>query len=127
MLKLTRLAPSRSTIAFDFKQKKYSPENLNSLNLIWLQQIPIWWRWFYWASPVSLTLYGLVTSQVGDIDSTVVVPGASNNITVKVFLKDYFGYDYEALPFIVVAHLCWVMFFVFGFAYGMKFINYQKR
>ncbi|XP_021845699.1 ABC transporter G family member 39 isoform X2 [Spinacia oleracea] len=95
--------------------------------LIPRSQIPIWWRWFYWASPVSLTLYGLVTSQVGDIDSTVVVPGASNNITVKVFLKDYFGYDYEALPFIVVAHLCWVMFFVFGFAYGMKFINYQKR
>ncbi|KNA07725.1 hypothetical protein SOVF_169190 [Spinacia oleracea] len=95
--------------------------------LIPRSQIPIWWRWFYWASPLSLTLYGLVTSQVGDIDSTLVVPGASHNIPVKVFLKDYFGYDYESLPFIVVAHLCWVMFFVFGFAYGMKFINYQKR
>ncbi|XP_021748020.1 ABC transporter G family member 34-like isoform X1 [Chenopodium quinoa] len=90
-------------------------------------QIPIWWRWFYWASPVSLTLYGLVTSQVGDIESTLLVPGGSNNISVKVFLKEYFGYDYEFLPYIVVAHLGWVLFFVFGFAYGMNFMNFQKR
>ncbi|KAI4365646.1 hypothetical protein MLD38_021612 [Melastoma candidum] len=37
--------------------------NLFSGFLLPRPQIPIWWRWYYWASPVAWTLYGLVTSQ----------------------------------------------------------------
>ena len=43
-----------------------------------LQQIPIWWRWYYWASLVAWTLYGLVTSQVGDKNASLEIPKVGN-------------------------------------------------
>jgi len=91
-----------------------------------LQQIPIWWRWFYWASPNSWTLYGLVTSQLGDENAEVEVPGAENMV-VKELLKENFGYDYNFLPVVVVVHIGWVLLFLFVFAYSIKFLNFQKR
>lgn len=89
-------------------------------------QIPIWWRWYYWASPAAWTMYGLVTSQVGDINTLIEVPGAGS-VPLKSFLKDLLGFDYDFLPFVVVAHIAWVFLFFFVFAYGIKFLNFQKK
>ncbi|KAL1822525.1 hypothetical protein ACET3Z_009303 [Daucus carota] len=100
--------------------------NLFSGFLIPRPQIPVWWRWYYWASPVSWTNYGLVVSQVGDKDSALEVPGATN-VTVKTYLKENLGYDYDFLPVVVVAHIGWALLFSFVFAYGIKFLNYQRR
>ncbi|KAL6577168.1 ABC transporter G member 34 [Orobanche minor] len=43
-------------------------------------QIPIWWRWYYWASPVAWTIYGLVASQLGDKNLALEVPPETNSI-----------------------------------------------
>eukprot|EP00257_Ricinus_communis_P023765 XP_015583835.1 ABC transporter G family member 39 isoform X3 [Ricinus communis] len=88
--------------------------------------IPIWWRWYYWASPVAWTTYGLVTSQVGDKNALVEIPGAGN-MPVKVFLKETLGYDYDFLPAVAAAHLGWIIIFFLVFAYGIKYFNFQKR
>ncbi|KAI8569212.1 hypothetical protein RHMOL_Rhmol02G0261700 [Rhododendron molle] len=90
------------------------------------QQIPIWWRWYYWASPLAWTLYGLVTSQVGDKDASLEVPGAGD-VPLKLFLKYYWGFEYDFLPAVAVAHVCWVIGFFFVFAYGIKRFNFQRR
>ncbi|CAO2824077.1 unnamed protein product [Amaranthus hypochondriacus] len=100
--------------------------NLFAGFLIPRPQIPIWWRWYFWASPVSWTLYGLVTSQVGDKNTLLEIPGA-NSQSVKDYLKEYLGYDHDFLPIVVVGHLGWIFFFFFIFAYGIKFLNFQKR
>lgn len=91
-----------------------------------MQQIPIWWRWYYWASPVAWTLYGLVTSQVGDKSASLEVPGAGD-IPLKRFLKDDLGFEYDFLPIVACMHIVWVLLFFFVFAYGIKFLNFQKR
>ncbi|KAI7998541.1 ABC transporter G family member 34 [Camellia lanceoleosa] len=100
--------------------------NLFSGFLIPRPQIPVWWRWYYWASPVSWTLYGVVTSQVGDKNASLEIPG-EGNILLKKFLEDYFGFKYSFLPVVAVVHLGWVVGFFFVFAYGIKFLNYQRR
>ncbi|KAE8711247.1 Pleiotropic drug resistance protein 3 [Hibiscus syriacus] len=41
--------------------------NLFSGFIIPRTRIPIWWRWYYWACPISWTLYGLIASQYGDV------------------------------------------------------------
>ncbi|KAL8154455.1 hypothetical protein V2J09_012215 [Rumex salicifolius] len=92
-----------------------------------LHQIPIWWRWYYWASPVAWTIYGIVTSQLGDKDSNLVVPGVDRNVTVKEFLEDYFGFHHDFLPVVVGAHVGFVLLFLFVFAYGIKVLNFQRR
>ncbi|KAE8690066.1 Pleiotropic drug resistance protein 2 [Hibiscus syriacus] len=100
--------------------------NLFSGFLIPRTQIPIWWRWYYWASPVAWTLYGLVTSQVGDKDAPLEVPGRQN-ITIKSFLKEELGFEHSFLPVVAVAHIGWCLLFFFVFAYGIKFLNFQRR
>ncbi|KAG8483867.1 hypothetical protein CXB51_022587 [Gossypium anomalum] len=100
--------------------------NLFSGFLIPRTQIPIWWRWYYWASPVAWTLYGLVTSQVGDKDGPLEVPGRQN-MTVKGFLKEDLGFEHSFLPAVAVAHVGWCLLFFFVFAYGIRFLNYQRR
>ncbi|KAL2509221.1 ABC transporter G family member 39 [Forsythia ovata] len=100
--------------------------NLFSGFLIPRTQIPIWWRWYYWCSPVAWTIYGLVTSQVGDKSSLLEVPGAGN-MTVKAYLKESLGFKHEFLPVVGVMHLVWVLIFFFGFAFGIKFLNFQRR
>ncbi|GLT88770.1 hypothetical protein SLE2022_067810 [Rubroshorea leprosula] len=90
-----------------------------------LHQIPIWWRWYYSASPVAWTIYGLVTSQVGDKLDKVYVPG-EEFVEIKTYLKNSLGFDHYFLVPVVVAHIGWVLFF-FVFAYGIKFLNFQRR
>lgn len=100
--------------------------NLFSGFLIPRTQIPIWWRWYYWLSPVAWTIYGLITSQVGDKTNQVAVPGAGF-VTLKEYLKDSLGFRHEFLPVVGVAHLLWVILFAFIFAFGIKCLNFQRR
>ncbi|XP_022848356.1 pleiotropic drug resistance protein 2-like [Olea europaea var. sylvestris] len=100
--------------------------NLFSGFLIPRTQIPIWWRWYYWGSPVAWTIYGLVTSQVGDKSTPLDVPGAGTT-TVKTYLKATLGYEYDFLPVVAVMHIVFMVLFVFVFAFGIKYLNFQRR
>ncbi|CAN1258329.1 Pleiotropic drug resistance protein 2 [Linum perenne] len=100
--------------------------NLFSGFLIIRRDIPIWWRWYYWASPLAWTVYGLFTSQLGDIESPVEVVG-QGSMPVNQLLKQSFGFDYDFLPAVAAAHIGIVLIFLFTFAYGIKFLNFQRR
>ncbi|KAL5060202.1 hypothetical protein RYX36_031806 [Vicia faba] len=100
--------------------------NLFSGFVIPRMQIPVWWRWYYWASPVAWTLYGLITSQLGDKNTEIVIPG-DGSVELKEFLKQSWGYNHDFLPQVAVAHIGWVVLFAFVFAFGIKFFNFQKR
>lgn len=91
-----------------------------------MQLIPIWWRWYYWASPVAWTIYGVFTSQVGDKKTLLEIPGAAPK-AVDEFLKEFLGFDYDFLVYVVLAHVGWVLFFFLVFAYGIKCLNFQRR
>ncbi|XP_055830839.1 pleiotropic drug resistance protein 2-like [Solanum dulcamara] len=100
--------------------------NLFSGFLIPRTQIPIWWRWYYWASPVAWTIYGLVTSQIGDKNNPIEIPGGGE-LSIKLYLKDSFGFDYDFLGVVAAMHVVWAIFFCFVFAYAIKFLNFQRR
>ncbi|KAM7463815.1 hypothetical protein LguiA_031936 [Lonicera macranthoides] len=100
--------------------------NLFSGFLIPRTQIPIWWRWYYWGSPVAWTLYGLITSQVGQNTNGLEIPGGGS-LPVNEYLKRSFGYDYDFLGYVALAHVGWAVLFCIVFAYGIKFLNFQRR
>ncbi|MFS8034981.1 hypothetical protein Hanom_Chr17g01587621 [Helianthus anomalus] len=54
------------------------------------------------------------------------VPG-SGNMTVKCFIKERFGYEYEFLLVVAIAHVGWIHLFFFAFVYAIKFLNFQRR
>ncbi|KAL3523633.1 hypothetical protein ACH5RR_016467 [Cinchona calisaya] len=68
--------------------------------------IPVWWRWYYWGSPVAWTIYGLITSQLGDTMELVHIP-ERGDLPVKVYLKEFPGYEYDFLGAVAAAHLGW--------------------
>ncbi|GFZ12666.1 pleiotropic drug resistance 6 [Actinidia rufa] len=100
--------------------------NLFSGFLIPRPLIPVWWRWYYWCSPVAWTIYGIFASQVGDRKDKLEIPG-EESMQVNEFLNKYLGFDYDFLVPIVFAHVGWVLLFFFVFAYGIRFLNFQRR
>ncbi|KAH6797602.1 pleiotropic drug resistance 6 [Perilla frutescens var. hirtella] len=100
--------------------------NLFSGFLLPRTQIPIWWRWYYWCSPVAWTIYGVVASQFGEMNAQVEVPGVGFR-TVKAYLKQNLGFDHHFLPVVALMHLVFVLLFAFTFAFGIKCLNFQRR
>ncbi|KAL2544694.1 ABC transporter G family member 40 [Forsythia ovata] len=100
----------------------YAIWNLFSGFIIPRPRIPVWWRWYYWATPVAYTLYGFITSQFGDIQDRL-----DTGETVEEFLRNYFGFRHEFLGVVAAVILGFVVLFTFIFAYSIKSFNFQRR
>ncbi|PHU00219.1 hypothetical protein BC332_30006 [Capsicum chinense] len=100
--------------------------NLFSGFLIPRTQIPIWWRWYYWGSPIPWTIYGLVTSQLGDKNNPISIPG-SGEVSIKMYLKQSYGFEYDFLGVVAAVHVVWAVFFALIFSCGIKMLNFQRR
>ncbi|CAI0420702.1 unnamed protein product [Linum tenue] len=85
--------------------------------------IPVWWRWNYWANPISWTLYGLIVSQYGDVTTSMEGTGE----TVEDFLRSYFGFKHDFLGVVAAVMVGLVVVFAFFFAISIKCFNFQKR
>ncbi|VFQ84640.1 unnamed protein product [Cuscuta campestris] len=105
----------------------YMMWNLFSGFMISRMRIPIWWRWYYWANPVAWSLYGLLTSQYGDVSEHVKLADGVSSVPIKQFLRLQFGFRHEFLgvAIIAVAGFCLVFALTFGFA--IKYFNFQRR
>ncbi|KAK1311943.1 Pleiotropic drug resistance protein 3 [Acorus calamus] len=95
----------------------YALWNLFSGFIIPRPKIPIWWRWYYWASPVAWTLYGLIASQFGDITKNMT---DGNQDTVEKFVRDYFGFKHDFLGIVALMVVGFTVLFAFIFAFSIK-------
>ncbi|CAI0467875.1 unnamed protein product [Linum tenue] len=103
----------------------YSLCDLLSGFLISEQFIPVWWIWFYYICPVAWTLQGIISSQLGDVETVIEGPGFRGS--VKDYLKENYGYGTKMVgPSIAVLVGFNVLFFS-AFAASVKFINFQRR
>lgn len=82
----------------------------------------MWWRWYSWACPVAYTLYGLVSSQFGDIMHPL-----ESGDSVEEFVRSYFDFKHEFLGAIAAAVVGFAALFAFTFAVCIKFFNFQRR
>ncbi|PIN06857.1 Pleiotropic drug resistance proteins (PDR1-15), ABC superfamily [Handroanthus impetiginosus] len=86
-------------------------------------RMPVWWRWYYWATPVAYSLYGIIVTQFGEIQDVM----TDRNQTVEQFLRDYFGFRHSMLGFVAAVLLGFVVLFTFIFAFSIKTFNFQRR
>ncbi|XP_061336755.1 pleiotropic drug resistance protein 1-like isoform X2 [Gastrolobium bilobum] len=100
----------------------YGIWNLFSGFIVPQPNIPVWWRWYYWACPVAWTLYGLVASQFGDVTSTI-----KSNETVKEFLRRYFGYRDDFVGVAAGVVVGFTVLFAIIFAISVKVFSFQRR
>ncbi|PPS13301.1 hypothetical protein GOBAR_AA07350 [Gossypium barbadense] len=69
----------------------YSFWNLLSGFLVPKPRIPGWWIWLYYICPVAWTLKGIISSQLGDVETMIVEPTFKG--TVKEYVSTVFGID----------------------------------
>ncbi|KAK6268106.1 hypothetical protein QUC31_012266, partial [Theobroma cacao] len=105
----------------------YSLFNLFSGFCIPRPRIPGWWVWYYWVCPIAWTIYGLITSQYGEDEHTIKVPGILPDPTVKWYLKHHFGYHYDFMGAVAAVLVGFTVFFAFMFALSIKILNFQIR
>ncbi|KAL8129568.1 hypothetical protein V2J09_018723 [Rumex salicifolius] len=101
--------------------------NLFSGFMIPHQRIPVWWRWYYWANPIAWSLYGLLTSQYGDVTSSVKLTDGIHHMQVRHLLKEGFGYRSDFLWVCAAMVVGFCCLFALIFAYAIKAFNFQKR
>lgn len=105
----------------------YSLWNLLSGFLVPKPRIPGWWLWFYYICPIAWTLRGVITSQLGDVETMIIEPTFEGS--VKEFLEVNFGYGggSKMVGVSAVVLLGFSMFFFSVFAISVKVFNFQKR
>ncbi|XP_028553207.1 ABC transporter G family member 35 isoform X1 [Dendrobium catenatum] len=96
--------------------------NLFSGMIIPRPRVPVWWRWYFWACPVSWTLYGLVASQFGDIEDKL-----DTGEVVSHFVRNYFGFRHDFLGVVAAAIVGFPTLFAFLFGFSIKALNFQRR
>ncbi|CAM0876435.1 unnamed protein product [Alopecurus aequalis] len=101
----------------------YGVWNLFSGFVISRPTMPVWWRWYSWACPVSWTLYGLVASQFGDLTETL----QDTNVPINVFLEDFFGFRHDFLGVVAIAVAGFAVLFAVAFGLAIKVLNFQRR
>lgn len=92
-----------------------------------MQRIPGWWRWYYWANPVAWSLYGLLTSQFGDIDEPMVLSDGVSITSIKTLIQDHFGFRHEFLVVVGIMVVGFCVLFAVIFAVAIKYLNFQRR
>ncbi|XP_050370923.1 ABC transporter G family member 31 isoform X3 [Argentina anserina] len=103
----------------------YSVWNLHSGFLIPKPNIPKYWLWFYYICPVAWTLRGIVTSQLGDVETILVGPAFKGS--VKEYLEVSLGFGPGMIGVSVAALLGFNVLFFSIFAFSIKFLNFQRR
>ncbi|PSC69376.1 ATP-binding cassette transporter isoform B [Micractinium conductrix] len=93
--------------------------------LIPASAIPGWWIWCYWINPLSYTLYGLIVSQLGDIDTDIQL--GVNTMSVSAFLEERFGYKYSMLWPVVGIQFAFLFTFRATSIAALKLLNFQRR
>ncbi|KAK9026870.1 hypothetical protein V6N11_066729 [Hibiscus sabdariffa] len=96
--------------------------NLFSGFIIPRPRIIKWWRWYAWLCPVSWSMWGMSSSQYGDLQSKL-----ETGETVAQFMEDYFGFRHDWLWLVSLVLVGFALTFASIFAFTMKFLNFQKR
>ncbi|KHG29050.1 ABC transporter G family member 31 [Gossypium arboreum] len=103
----------------------YSFWNLLSGFLVPKPRIPGWWIWFYYICPVAWTLKGIISSQLGDVETMIVEPTFKG--TVKEYVSTVFGIDSDVTGLAVAVLIGFCILFFGVFTLSVKFLNFQKR
>ncbi|TMW95972.1 hypothetical protein EJD97_008115 [Solanum chilense] len=103
----------------------YSLWNLMSGFLVPKPNIPGWWIWFYYISPVAWTLRGIISSQLGDVEEIITGPGFQGTVKEYLEVSLGFGPGWIGWSALILVGFCLLFFTVF--ALSVKVLNFQKR
>ncbi|KXZ48202.1 hypothetical protein GPECTOR_29g109 [Gonium pectorale] len=95
--------------------------------LVYKRDIKPWWIWAYYFNPATYTIYGVVTTQLGDAHDQTIALGPDMEVSVAGFTRDMFDYKYEMRGWLVLIMVGFVVGFRAIACMGLSFLNFQKR
>ncbi|KAK9857560.1 hypothetical protein WJX84_006546, partial [Apatococcus fuscideae] len=95
-------------------------------------QIPGWWIWYHWICPLTYTIYGLVASQLADLDDFSnpahrVTNLEGETVTVSEYLIHNYGYHHSFIGYCALVLSGFIMMFHVVTATAHIRFNFQKR
>uniref|UniRef100_A0A1J3K186 ABC transporter G family member 36 n=1 Tax=Noccaea caerulescens TaxID=107243 RepID=A0A1J3K186_NOCCA len=123
------LTPNQQ-VASIFASAFYGIFNLFSGFFIPRPKIPKWWIWYYWICPVAWTVYGLIVSQYGDVETTINVLGRAPGLpplSVKQYIDETYGFQSDFMGPVAAVLVGFTVFFAFIFAFCIRTLNFQTR
>lgn len=76
---------------------------------------------------MAWSLYGLLTSQFGDVQQHLKLADGVNTVPVYLYLKNQFGYRHEFLGVVAFMVVGFALMFSVIFALAMRTFRFQKR
>ncbi|XP_038706976.1 ABC transporter G family member 31-like isoform X2 [Tripterygium wilfordii] len=87
--------------------------------------IPEWLTWCYYISPVTWTLRGIISSELGDKENMIKEP--QFNGTVKEYLKANLGYGPRVIEVSAAVLIGFCVLFFSVFILSVKLLDFQRR
>ncbi|KAL6905801.1 hypothetical protein ACP4OV_003402 [Aristida adscensionis] len=113
-------------VASIFSSMFYTIQNLMCGFIVPAPQIPKWWLWLYYITPMQWTIRVFFTTQFGyEDDKNIVVFGETKS--VAAFARDYFGFRRELLPLAAIILAAFPILFALLFGYSISKLNFQRR
>lgn len=91
--------------------------------------MPEGWKWMNRIVPTTWTMYGLMTSQIGD-SNVLMAPGSSTDPDVKTvseYVEWLFGYEYSFIWWCPLIMLGYCVFLRVAIAVVLKHVSFLKR
>lgn len=86
-----------------------------------------WWLFGYYGSPTAYSLWGLVASQLGDVQHEFLINSAGSRVSVADFVRAYFGFRHDFLGWTVLLLIAFVVAFRLIAIWALAYLNFQKR
>ena len=86
-----------------------------------------WAVQFYWISPSAHALYGLTSSQQGDVAHEYVTQVGSSTVSVETYISQYFGFKHSLIGYNVLVLCGFVILLRIVAVFALKHINWQQR
>ena len=86
-----------------------------------------WWIWAFYGSPTSYSLWGLVASQLGDVEDEFVIDTLGNRVSVADYIGQYFGFNHDFLGWAVLLLVAFIALFRLTAIWALSNISFQKR
>ncbi|KAG2433733.1 hypothetical protein HXX76_008097 [Chlamydomonas incerta] len=95
--------------------------------LIYRDDIKPWWLWAYYFNPATYSIYGCITTQLGDVTDESIEVTAGNWMTVAQYVEQTFNYHYSMRGWLVLIMFGFIAFFRALSYLGLSKLNFQVR
>lgn len=91
-----------------------------------MQAIRGWWIWAYYINPLAWTTYGLVTSQLGDVQSPITEPDG-RQISVADYVRTTWDFKHSHVGWCALVLIGFCIFFRVISTLALQKLHFQSR